>query len=76
MWLTLYQRYAAVPILRLCCLHIAAFLPVDIQIEVTIAGPWIGQADPIPLPQRHQFILVTQQFPLLKEFAKALNKPR
>ncbi|MNH28666.1 hypothetical protein D3C79_888510 [compost metagenome] len=76
MWLTLYQRYAAVPILRLCCLNIAAFLPVDIQIEITVTGLGIGQTDPFPLTQRYQFVLVAQQFPLPNEFAKALNKPR
>lgn len=62
--------------LHLCGLNTAAFLLVNIEIEIAIAGPWIGQADPTPLSQRHQFVLVAQQFSLLKEFAKALNKPR
>lgn len=60
----------------LSLLHFRVLLPIDIQIEIAIAGPWIGQADPFPLPQCHQFVLVAQQFPLPKEAAKALNKPR
>lgn len=52
------------------------FLPVHIQIEIAVAGLWIGQAEPFPLPQRHQLVLIAQQLPLLKEFAKAINKLR
>lgn len=51
-------------------------LPVNIEIEIAITGPWIGEANPFSLPQCHQFVLIAQQFSLPKEFTKPLNKPR